>query len=108
MISVVMSVFNGAAFLQESIGSVLNQSFREFEFIIVDDGSTDGSAEIIASFASSDSRIVSIRQENRGLAAARPGADVGRDESDHARALSPLRSRANRDRVRLVERAEIR
>ncbi len=67
MISVVMSVFNGAAFLGEAIASVLRQSFREFEFIIVDDGSTDASSEIIASFVSSDSRIVTMRQENRGL-----------------------------------------
>jgi glycosyltransferase involved in cell wall biosynthesis len=70
MISVVMGVFNGAAFLGEAIESVLGQSFREFEFIIVDDGSTDASSEIIAAFASSDSRIVSMRQENRGLPAA--------------------------------------
>jgi glycosyltransferase involved in cell wall biosynthesis len=70
MISVVMSVFNGAMFLDEAIESVLRQSFREFEFIIVDDGSTDRSAEIIKSFASRDNRILLITQENRGLPAA--------------------------------------
>lgn len=67
-ISVVMSVFNGEAWLQEAIDSILTQTFRDFEFIIIDDGSTDRSAEIIRSFA--DKRIILVRQKNSGLAAA--------------------------------------
>jgi glycosyltransferase involved in cell wall biosynthesis len=66
-ISVVMSVFNGGEFLVPAIQSILGQTFRDFEFIIVDDGSTDGSGDVVASFQ--DSRIVLVRQENRGLAA---------------------------------------
>ncbi|MBF0502003.1 MAG: glycosyltransferase [Candidatus Riflebacteria bacterium] len=55
LISVVMSVFNGANFLREAIISVLNQTYSDFEFIIIDDGSSDDSSEIIQSF--NDSRI---------------------------------------------------
>ena len=66
--SVLMSVFNGAEFLAASLDSVLAQTFGDFEFIIIDDGSTDRSAEIVAGY--SDPRIVLIRQENRGIAAA--------------------------------------
>jgi glycosyltransferase involved in cell wall biosynthesis len=45
-----MSVFNGERWLSESIQSILRQTFRDFEFIIVDDGSWDGSAEIMTYF----------------------------------------------------------
>jgi glycosyltransferase involved in cell wall biosynthesis len=68
VISVVMSVYNGARYLQEAISSVLDQSFRDFEFIIVDDGSTDDTVAIIES--NSDDRIRLIQSDsNRGLAA---------------------------------------
>jgi glycosyltransferase involved in cell wall biosynthesis len=65
-ISVLMSVHNGAKYLKESIKSILNQTFSDFEFIIVNDASTDNSLEIIKSF--SDSRIVILNNpENLGL-----------------------------------------
>ncbi len=67
-ISVVMSVYNGEKYLREAIKSILNQTFKDFEFIIVNDGSTDKSLEIIKSY--NDPRIVFIDQENKGLAAA--------------------------------------
>lgn len=50
-ISVVMPVFNAGAFLHQSIQSILNQTYQDFEFIIVDDASTDASAEILAFYA---------------------------------------------------------
>ena len=50
MVSVVMSVFNGERFLREAVESILHQGFREFEFIIIDDGSTDHSAAIFDSY----------------------------------------------------------
>jgi glycosyltransferase involved in cell wall biosynthesis len=65
-ISVIMSVHNGEPFLCESIDSILGQTFANFEFIIVDDGSTDCSGEIIARYAKSDSRIVVISQRQKG------------------------------------------
>jgi glycosyltransferase involved in cell wall biosynthesis len=77
-VSVVMPVFNAAQFITAAIESILLQTLRDFELIIVDDGSTDNSTEIIRSFT--DKRIILIRQENNignyacrnlGMAAAR-------------------------------------
>jgi glycosyltransferase involved in cell wall biosynthesis len=65
LVSVVMPVFNNDNFVSNSINSILKQSYRNFEFIIVDDGSTDSSAEIIREF--NDERIQFIHHdENRG------------------------------------------
>jgi glycosyltransferase involved in cell wall biosynthesis len=71
-ISVVMACYNAAAYLQESIDSVLNQTFPDFELIVVDDASTDNTAEMMQAFARRDHRIRYYRQdENRGPAVAR-------------------------------------
>lgn len=67
-ISVVMSCYNAERWLAESIESVLAQTWRDFEFIIVDDGSTAETGEIIARFAEMDTRIVPISKPNSGLA----------------------------------------
>ena len=67
-VSCVLPVFNGANFLAEAIRSVLDQTFSDFELIVVDDGSTDNSAEIAASFQ--DSRIKILKQTNAGIVAA--------------------------------------
>ncbi len=65
-ITVLMSVYNGEKYLGEAIDSILNQTFKNFEFLIIDDGSTDSSAEIIRSYP--DPRIRLIRnRENIGL-----------------------------------------
>ena len=66
-ITVLMSCFNAARWLEESINSVLKQSYTDFEFIIVDDGSTDNTLDIIYRFAATDSRIVVITKSNSGL-----------------------------------------
>jgi glycosyltransferase involved in cell wall biosynthesis len=65
-ISVVMSVYNGAQYLRETIDSILEQTFSEYEFIIIDDGSEDDTEKILKSYT--DKRIHIISQENRGLA----------------------------------------
>jgi hypothetical protein len=64
-----MSVYNNAPHLAPAIASIVAQSVSDFEFLIVNDGSTDGSAAIIDRFAASDSRIIPIHQPNRGLVA---------------------------------------
>lgn len=69
MISVIMPVYNGEKFLRPSIESILNQTEKNFELIIVNDGSTDSTEEIILSYE--DSRINYLKQENGGDAAAR-------------------------------------
>lgn len=66
-VSVVMSVYNGETQLEATIRSVLDQQGVNLEFIIVDDGSTDNSLDILRRFAASDARIVLIHQENKGL-----------------------------------------
>jgi glycosyltransferase involved in cell wall biosynthesis len=66
-VSVVMSVYNGFRYLRQSIESILNQTFTEFEFIIVNDGSTDRSLEVLESYAKQDNRIRLINQQNMGL-----------------------------------------
>ncbi|MDD5571983.1 MAG: glycosyltransferase [Bacteroidales bacterium] len=67
-VSVVMSVYNGEEHLKEAIDSILNQTYSDYEFIIVNDGSTDNSLNIINSY--NDKRIKLINQENKGLAVA--------------------------------------
>ena len=63
-----MSCFNSDTWLAEAIESVLCQSFDDFEFVIVDDGSTDKSKDIIAKYAKVDERILTIPKKNSGLA----------------------------------------
>lgn len=65
--TVVLSAYNEEGFVADAIGSVLAQTCEDFELIVVDDGSRDGTAEIVEGFAS-DGRLRLIRQENRGLA----------------------------------------
>jgi glycosyltransferase involved in cell wall biosynthesis len=63
--SVIMAVYNGERFLAEAIESILGQTFKDFELIIVDDGSNDNSPSIIKSYK--DTRIKVISQKNQGL-----------------------------------------
>lgn len=67
LVSVVMSVYNGERFLEESVDSILDQTFEAFEFIIIDDGSTDGSAALLQRFHRRDARVRVYHQENKGL-----------------------------------------
>lgn len=69
--SVVMSVFNGEAYLEESLRSILEQSYANFEFVIVDDGSTDKTWDILQDYKKIDSRIKLFRlRENLGTSKA--------------------------------------
>ncbi len=79
-ISVILPVYNGGAFLEEAIRSILNQTEKDFELIIIDDGSTDGSAKLISSF--SDPRIRSVQHsKNKGLIATlNEGIDLAKGE----------------------------
>lgn len=62
-----MAVYNGGQFLSESIESVLQQTQKDFEFVIINDGSTDKSRAVIDDFAKKDSRIRAYHQRNHGL-----------------------------------------
>ena len=65
-ISIIMPVYNGGKYLNEAIDSILQQTFTDFEFIIINDGSTDNSLKIIKSY--NDERILLIIQKNQGVA----------------------------------------
>lgn len=67
-VSVVMAVYNGVRFLAQAIESVLNQSFKDFEYIIIDDGSSDATSHLLEGYRQKDSRIRILRNEkNIGL-----------------------------------------
>ncbi len=70
MISVVMPVYNGEKFLKEAIESILNQTYKDFEFLIVYDESTDGTLSIIQEFQEQDARVVLINGDKEGISGA--------------------------------------
>lgn len=70
-VSIIVPVFNGKAYLSACLNSLLHQTFRDFRIYLIDDGSTDGTAEICGRYSAMDGRISLIRQENRGVSAAR-------------------------------------
>lgn len=70
-VSIILPVYNAQAFLASAVESVLKQTFSDFELILVDDGSADGSLAICKAFARRDRRIVVITQKNGGVSAAR-------------------------------------
>src|ERR1700721_1766685 len=65
---IIMAVYNGEPFLSEAMDSILKQTFTDFELVVVDDGSTDKTPDILASYRNKDKRIVVVRQPNSGLA----------------------------------------
>ena len=71
MISVIVPVFNVEKYLSNCLESILNQSVRDLEIICVDDGSTDGSLNILHDFAKKDSRIKALTKPNGGLSSSR-------------------------------------
>ena len=68
LVSVILAAYNAETFLPAALESVLSQSFRDFEVLLIDDGSTDATPTIADSFASRDNRIRVIHQKNQGLA----------------------------------------
>lgn len=80
-ISVIIPAYNTAPFLLESVGSITGQSFKEMEIIIIDDGSSDDTPEILKSLAEKDDRITVITQKNAGQSIARNnGLDIAKGD----------------------------
>jgi hypothetical protein len=96
-LSVVMPVHNALPWLDAAVESILGQSFRDFEFVILDDGSTDGSGDRLRDWASRDARIRLVRSEKRLGAAGSSNRVV-----EHARA--PLIARMDADDIAHPER----
>jgi glycosyltransferase involved in cell wall biosynthesis len=66
-VSVLMPAYNVERYLRQSVGSILAQTFRDFEFVIIDDGSTDRTGAMLERMAAGDARIRLIRRENKGV-----------------------------------------
>ena len=109
-VTVLMPVYNGAAYLEAAIESIRRQTHSDFEFLIVDDGSTDGSSEILEGLAAQDSRLRIIygkhegiaAARNRGLALARGSVIVCMDQDDVA-----MPERIERQLAYLAEHPEV-
>ncbi len=88
-LTILMSCYNASRYLREAVESILNQTYRDFEFLVVNDGSKDDTLEIIESYARQDNRIVVIDKANTGLAdslnvglAAAKGQWIARQDAD--------------------------
>ncbi len=73
-VSVIMPAYNVEPYIGDAIRSALAQTFTDFELIVVDDGSKDGTAEVVKALARQDARVQLVQQANRGLAGARNSA----------------------------------
>lgn len=71
MLSVIVPIYNVRPYLRQCIESICDQSYRDLEIILVDDGSCDGSSEICDQYKTMDDRIVVLHKENEGLVKAR-------------------------------------
>lgn len=71
LVSVIIPAFNVATIIERTIQSVLEQTYKNFEILVIDDGSTDRTGEVIDKLAAEDKRIRLLQQENQGVAAAR-------------------------------------
>jgi glycosyltransferase involved in cell wall biosynthesis len=70
-VSIIVPAYNAEAFIEKTLNSILTQTYRYFEVLIVDDGSQDRTSEIVDRIAEADSRVFLIKQQNSGVAAAR-------------------------------------
>ena len=81
IVSFIIPSYNYARYIEQCVHSIQNQTVKDIEIIIVNDGSTDNSKEVIDALAQQDSRIVAIHKENAGVSAARNSAiDVAKGE----------------------------
>lgn len=103
-VSIIMPVYNSGKYLKTVLESILNQSLKEFELILVDDGSTDGSSERCDKYAERDVRVVVIHQKNGGICNARNAAlQIAKGKyigfSDHDDEYSPKQLEDNYNRI---------
>lgn len=98
-VTVLMPVYNGAPYLREAVDSILNQTFSDFDFLIVDDGSTDETPKILEEYIRKDARVRVVRNEKnlRISASLNRGLEL---------AAAPLIARMDADDVSLPERLE--
>lgn len=81
MISIIVPVYNVEKYLNRCIESILNQTYKNFELILVNDGSTDKSRQICEKYQAEDNRVIVINQQNKGVSAARNvGLEIAKGE----------------------------
>jgi glycosyltransferase involved in cell wall biosynthesis len=80
-VTVLISVYNGEKCLKEAIDSILNQTFEDFEFLKIDDGSTDNSLEIIKSFNDKRMRIINNVKNQKIIQCLNLGIQISRGEN---------------------------
>ncbi len=97
-VSLIMAVRDGQRWLSEAINSILDQTFSDFELLIIDDGSVDGTHDILVQYRAKDARVRVIRQESRGL--------VDALNRGLALAAAPLTARLDADDVALPQRLQ--
>lgn len=71
MISIIVPVYNSEKYIDRCLDSILNQTYKDLEIVLVNDGSNDQSLKILENYALRDTRIKVVNQENKGVAAAR-------------------------------------
>lgn len=71
LVSVIVPIYNGEKFLEECIQSIINQTYKNLEIILINDGSTDGTLKICQEYSSIDKRIILVNKENEGVSIAR-------------------------------------
>ncbi len=71
VVTIVLPAYNASEYLAETLNSVLSQTFQDFELLVIDDGSTDNTTDIVGDFCQRDSRIRLISQKNQGVSVAR-------------------------------------
>lgn len=71
LVTVVIPAYNASEYIGETIESVLQQSFTDFELLVINDGSTDNTAEVVRSYSQKDSRVTLLSQVNQGVSVAR-------------------------------------
>jgi len=98
-VDVLMTVFNGESHITDTLDSVISQTYPNWRLIVVDDGSTDSTPNILSDYALKDSRVLILKGEHRGIAAA---ANIG---LLHVRA--PLLARMDADDIASPERLQI-
>lgn len=102
LVSVIMTAYNTEEYIDEAIQSILNQTYTNYEFIIIDDGSTDHTLDIIMKYAKKDDRIIVITRKNIGLAQSlndgvriARGEYIARMDSDDVCALERFEKQVN-------------
>lgn len=88
-ISIVIPIYNTKEYLRECFDSIINQTYKNLEIILIDDGSTDGSSEICDNYAQKDSRIVVVHKKNEGVAVAR-NTGIGIATGDYIAFATPI------------------